>query len=242
MADQEQGSVGLQASPVSPSPSLAEVVATPSGAAEASVKTSPATCYAVQNGWAWAQIFVRHGIAKANDRDRHWVHVAVISDYGSFGYCWSHIGADWRRFLSDLDMHYAMQKFMGERFRVPLDGDEAQTKARALILRDRREGNLDKADARTLWDAALTAEPYDGCAAYLRSWDYLSDGLFYAREYWDCRWDKVNPQASGFWEQIWPHFVETLAEEGAQHASDTREARQAKPAGDRTQISPTPSR
>jgi hypothetical protein len=176
-----------------------------------SATVHPADCYTIRNGWAWAHLFVRHGISQ-EERPRHWVNVACISDYGSFGYCWTHIGEDWRAFLCGLDMHYAMQKFMGERFRVPLTGDEAQAKARGLVIDGRRRQGWSKAVARELWEAALRAEPYDGCAAFLRDWDSESAGLFYSHELWDGRWDKVNPQAEGFWSEVWPHFTQALAD------------------------------
>lgn len=177
--------------------------------AKATVRLHEATCYEVRDGWAWAHIFVRNGTSG----DRHWVHLSAICDYGSLGYCWTHIGEDWRSFLRGLDKHYAGQKLWGERFRVPLDGREAQAKALALILDGRRKQGWEKADARTLYDAAKEAEPDEGCQAFFRDWDGLSGGLFYRMELWDARWDKINPQAEGFWADIWPHFIAALAED-----------------------------
>jgi hypothetical protein len=232
----DHGSVGSGLTPLVPSPSASGLIAQPSGADSASVTTSDATCYTVRNGWAWAHIFVRHGVEQG-ERPRHWVHVATISDYGSFGYCWSHIGEDWRAFLSGLDMHYAMQKFMGEHFRVPLSGIDAQEKGRALVLQDRRDRGLDKADARTLYDAANEADTDDGCRAFLRDWDQRSYGLFYAREYWDGRWDTVNPQALGFWREVWPHFVAAL--EGVA-TTPTADGEASKPKARATEPKPSP--
>lgn len=170
-----------------------------------------AACYEVRNGWAWAHIFIRYGTARQhNGAPRYWVHVAIISDYGSFGYCWTHIGEDWRKFLAGLDMHYAMQKFMGAHFRVPLTGEEARARAKAIVLDGRRKQGWPKTVARTLWNAAEEAETDDGCSTFLRAWDNCSAGLFYSYELWDSRWDKVNPQAEGFWRDIWPHFAAAL--------------------------------
>jgi len=188
-------------------------VSTPKSAAReinTSVTTREATRYTVRNGWAWAHVFVDHGVAKAalsNGGDRHWVNVSIISDYGSFGYSWTHIGGDWREFLSGLDMHYAMNKMMGERFRVHLDGEEAAAHARTLVLDDRRQGSISKVDARDLWDGIDVADKDDGGRAFFRSWDSWSNGKPYEREYYMDRWDKVNPQAEGFWSEIWPLFA-----------------------------------
>jgi hypothetical protein len=191
--------------------SLAPTSAEPS----ASVRISPAECYEIRNGWAWAHIFVRHGTAPEMGRDgvRHWVHLSIISDYGEFGYCWSHIGEDWRRFLSGLDMHYAMNKMLGARFRVPLTIDEAEQYGRQTIIQYRREGSLDADDARKLWDGLTDADRDADLGTFLRDWDRCSEGRWYAHDWWDHRWDKVNPQAEGFWRDIWPHFVRELAQQ-----------------------------
>lgn len=177
-----------------------------------SVTEHPATCYTVRNGWAWAYIFVRHGVGELQDGSpRGWVNVAVISDYGSFGYCWSHIGSEpWQDFLADLDLHYAMNKMLGERFRVPLTIDEAEAKGRETILQYRREGSLDATDARKLWDGLTDANRDGSLDSFLRSWDDCSGGRWYAHDWWDHRWDKVNPQAEGFWQEVWPHFVAAI--------------------------------
>lgn len=196
----------------SPSPTDGKGAVTPSSEPRAKVTTSPATCYTVRNGWAWAYIFVRHGTShdRPSGDARHWVHVSVISDYGEFGYCWSHIGEDWRAFLSGLNFGYAMRKMLGARLDVPLDVDEAFEKAKAIVLRYRRGQSLDRKDARALFDAIEDSSGADDCRDFLRRWDDNSGGLFYRYELWDCRWDKPNPQAEGFWSEIWPHFCAAL--------------------------------
>lgn len=82
-----------------------------------SVCVETADCFRVRNGSAWAEIFVRHGIGTMDDgkTPRRWVHLSVLSDFGDFGYCWSHIGGDWVSFLSGLEFDYAMGKLFGSR-------------------------------------------------------------------------------------------------------------------------------
>lgn len=185
---------------------------TPGSEPSAAVRVHPAECYEVRNDWAWAYVFVRHGVGQMLDGSpRHWVHVSTISDYGSFGYCWTHIGDDWRKFLAGLDLHYAMNKMLGSRFRVPLDIHEAEARGRETILLSRRENSLDREDARKLWDGLIDADRHGGLDQFLRDWDRCSGGLWYAHEFWDHGWDKVNPQAEGFWQEIWPHFVAALS-------------------------------
>jgi len=177
-----------------------------------SVSRLPATCYTVRNGWAWAHIFVRCGEEKPKDAEasRHWAYVSIISDFGEFGHCWTHMGEDWRSFMPGLDMDYAMKKFLGQRFRVPLSIDEAEKQGRKAILQYRREGNLDAGDARTLWDSLSAADRNGSLDSFLRSWDDHSYGRWYALDWWDHRWDKVNPQAEAFWREIWPHFTAAI--------------------------------
>jgi len=199
-------------------PSLRESPVTAPDAA--SVVVAPAACYTVRNGWAWAHIFVRHGMGTNLDGSpRGWVHLSVISDYGSFGYCWTHIGAcPWREFLTGLDLHYAMNKMLGPRFKVPLSGIEAEEKARSLVIDGRRNG-ISKSDARELWDGIPAGDDFPEAGEFCRAWDSQSSGAFYRHELWDCEWQKVNPQATGFWSDVWPVFRSQLE---AETASDSR--------------------
>jgi hypothetical protein len=180
---------------------------------ESSVTTSPAVCYTVRNGWAWANLYVRHGSAKVGDQPRYWVELSINSDYGSFGFYWSHIGGDWRKFLAGIDMHYAMNKMMGSRFMVPLTGYEAAAEARKIVLDGRRHREFDKREASVLWEAIDLADKDADATVFLRSWDDGSEGLFYGHELYSGGWNKVNPQAEGFWQEVWPHFVLTLRAE-----------------------------
>lgn len=174
---------------------------------------NPAACFDVHNGWAWAHIFIRDGSAGYGETLRNWVEISVVSDFGEFGFCWSHIGpSHWADFLGELDFDYAMKKMMGPRARVPLDLAEATAKARADILEHRRRTALTREDARALWDAIDLAADLDGDARdFLRAWDDFSDGAMYRCEMFDGRWDKPNPQGVGFWTEIWPVFTAAIA-------------------------------
>lgn len=177
-----------------------------------SVVADPATCYTVRNGWAWAHVFVRHGVRQeADGRACSWAHVSVDSDYGPFGFCWAHMGPQpWHEFLAGLDFDYAMKKFMGARFQVPLTCDAAAAKARSLVLEARRNG-MSAEDARNLFDAVEEAEiAADDAGAFLREWDRHSGGVMYRHELYDANWTQPNPQAVGFWAEIWPHFIAAI--------------------------------
>lgn len=188
--------------------------------AEARTTTSPATRYTVRNGWAWAYLYVDHGVVKADkltSNDRHWVSVSVISDYGSFGFCWSHIGEDWRDFLAGIDFDYAMKKMMGLRLWVPLDVSEASDKAKSTVIDLRRHDCLSREEARDLYDAAESASgDAFNCQHFLAEWNSESMGKVSSRDLYDGRWEKYNPQAVGFWADIWPHFIAAIQAEAVE--------------------------
>ncbi len=164
------------------------------------------SCFTVRNGFAWAHIFVRHGMGETGKGDpRGWVHVSVLSDYGSFGYCWSQIGSEpWWEFLADLDFEYAMRKMLGQHFEVPLDIDACREKAKRFVIERRRERSMSREDARELWNAMWWC---DDALTFLADLDRQSGGAMYRHEMWDMRWTEPSPQARGFWEEIWPHFI-----------------------------------
>lgn len=184
------------------------------------VTATPAVCYTVRNDWAWAHIFIRSGMGQTGNGDpRGWVDVSVISDFGSFGYCWSHIGnRPWQEFLAEVDFHYAMQKMMGPRFTEHMSMDECAEKARRTVLQLRREDSLTKTDARELWDAIPDIDTEYPPQAFLSEWDRASSGAMYRNELWDMVWLKEAPQAVGFWAEIWPHFVASIQADRARQA------------------------
>lgn len=188
-----------------------------------SVKTSPSTRYTVRNGWAWAHLYVDHGVEKDSNLtggERRWVNVSVISDYGSFGFCWSHIGGDWRDFLASLDFDYAMKKMMGLRLWKPLEVHEAADKARSLVIERRRRDGLTLTDARALYDAIEGARgDAFNCQQFLAEWNTESEGLVSRHDLYDDKWEKYDPQAEGFWAEIWPHFVAALVADRAEAAA-----------------------
>jgi hypothetical protein len=191
----------------------AQVTAGLASEPSAAVSVSPAECYTIRNNFAWAHLFVRHGTRAEDDgRACTWANVAVVSDYGSFGFCWTHIGSrPWQQFLAGLNFDYAMQKMMGARFRVPLSGEEARDKARAVVLDLRRTRQLSDDEARDLWNAIEDCQEAANGHEFLRDWDDASAGMVYRHELWDGLWDKVNPEAEGFWAKLWPHFIAAIS-------------------------------
>lgn len=193
-----------------------------------SCSVEAATCYVIHTGdGGWARIFTRDGTGKQGDgAPRYWVDLSIISDFGNYGYCWSHIGGDWRAFLRNLDFHYAMQKLAGEHFMTPLQIADAIRKARDLVLDGRRNG-MAKADARELWDALDTAD-FNSPHTFLTDLDNASGGAMYRNEFWDSRWIEPSAAARGFWREIWPLFLEALSLAGSTQEGDRTAPRDAK--------------
>lgn len=173
------------------------------------VEAHEAQCYSIRQHFYWAYIFVRHGAGETDaGNPRGWVHVSVLSDFGHFGYCWSHIGSrPWWRFLGEISFDYAMNKMLGRQFDVPLDIDAARDKLRAHVIDQRKTDCMSKKDARDLWDAAAIC---DSGVRFLEDLDAYSNGAMYRHELWDMRWTQPNPQAVGFWKHIWPHFITAI--------------------------------
>ena len=166
-------------------------------------------CRTIRNGLYWAHIFVKSGFGTLNDGSpRHWANVAILSDFGTFGYCWSHMGKPWPEFCRELDFHYAMGKLAGRQFYEPLSIDECRDKSREIIIERRRSGCMAKDDARALWDALPDCWE---ATTFLADLDRLSDGAMYREELWDARWEQPSSQARGFWNEIWPHYLDALA-------------------------------
>lgn len=185
------------------------------------IEEKPARQITIRDGFAWAHIFLREGVGECSDGSpRYWATIAVNSDYGSFGYTWSHMGEPTSAFVADLDFSYAMQKFLGDRFHVPMESEDCCDKVRAIVLERRRHDGMTKEDARSLWNETGPDADFFGFD-FLRELDERTGGAMYRNELWDSRWTEPCPQARGFWRDIWPHFVAHL-QQGERRAARAR--------------------
>ena len=165
----------------------------------------------------WARIFVQSGLrskARPEDTDTWWVYVAVISDWGNFGHLWSHCGSPPEDFLFDLERSYAMGKFLGDKLNQ-YDGEGTLAEVRRWLLELRREGDIDKEQAREVWDHIEdnSSEIESGIHEMVRAMESMPlSARLRPCEPWELARKRINPQAEDFWRWAWPPFIEALQE------------------------------
>lgn len=157
-------------------------------------------------GFTWGDVVLIFG--------EHSVEVLANSDYGHFAYYWSHTGPNPKQFLTDVRMDYAMEKLSSHNMTEP-DPEAREIEVKAAIIRARKNGRLDKKQARESWDD-LTADMNDfgvgeafQCILYnhARFVEIFgdTDGLPGAT--------RVRPNCREFWNRIWLPLVEQLKHE-----------------------------
>lgn len=168
----------------------------------------------------WARIFVQSGLrakTRLDDTDTWWVYVAVISDWGNFGHLWSHCGAPPERFLARLERGYAMGKFLGDKL-MDYDGEGTLKEIRCWLLELRREGDIDKEQAREVWDHIEdnSSEIEFGIHEMVQVMGSIPlSARLRPCEPWELARKRISPQAEDFWRWAWPPFVEALAQHAA---------------------------
>lgn len=142
------------------------------------------------------------------------VEVLAYTDFGTFGYYWSHCGMDPKRFLCKINKDYTMGKFRGNELYIP-DPDEYHEEVKKHIINSRLEGCLTKDQARSAWEDLLTILE-----------DHVEGDLMYQAlmesEHFDSVFGdyenlpdatKMDPHCESFWKHIWLPFVANLKEE-----------------------------
>lgn len=149
--------------------------------------------YSVRDrSWGWARFWLTSDGC-----------LSIMSDWGNYGYWWTHPGCEIRQFLCGIDDSYLLGKLCsGQRDVVDDQGTERAIKGRILDLR--RRGVLSRDDARREWDHV------SGCSfdndVGVHEW-YLGTELDDAYEL--PRYEK-SPQAQAFVKHAWPLFVVAL--------------------------------
>jgi hypothetical protein len=139
--------------------------------------------------------------------------ISVMSDWGNYGYWFGSPECEFRLFLTGCDTDYIGGKFAGGK--TEFDGEETADAARELVLRHRRSGKLNAADARREWDAIPTAFDHEiDYAEWVNhettlGFDYTHDLGCYMRPY----------AVQQFVKHVWPLFVEQLKAELANEAA-----------------------
>lgn len=138
----------------------------------------------------------------------------IHSSFGNFCHTWTAGAQPFKEMLLSIDFDTFMLKCVGESYRV-FDGAASLASVRRAVVRLRRQGVLDKDDARDYWDgleasedlAARSEECFRIALADLERNGVVPGGADDFITYAASR------QVLGFWKEIWPRFTSILAAE-----------------------------
>lgn len=154
-------------------------------------------------------------------KDHEWANIVhddgllmIHSSYGSWSYYWSHPGGPAKEFLTQLDDGYLISKLGGSK--KEFDGERTEQNIRREILERRRDGRLNKDNAREIW------EEIDG-VDFQHEWDLhrICHAGSYAtqRMLWDMEdvfFRKPDSGLEWFVRMLWPEFVAVLKAEASE--------------------------
>lgn len=156
-------------------------------------------------------------------RVQHAGEVLIHSSFGSFCYTWPNVAVPFKQFLRDISYESFMRKTLGLSSRVYCPGKTGEQFTRLLeSLVAGSSITRQQADTVLL---AYSADLPRSHQAYIETIDALADSdemrNLFAQEQIDevfgearmLKGMKENPQAVGFWAQLWPELVATLRAE-----------------------------
>lgn len=150
-------------------------------------------------GFEWAFIYV----------DETTGVFSCYSSFGTYAYCWTHIGtATLKEFLSGLDFDYFMGKTRQGYRRF--DPDATVKGVKEYIIERRRDGSLDRTDARNAWtdaDDLWQNDSHEFFEALCSSGPLMK---LYGGDYYDIARERPDGNSRGFWEKIWPEFLNKI--------------------------------
>lgn len=186
-------------------------------------KDTSAETYRVRTaGHEWATIVLFGWQGTGNDdTPRECGEILINSGFGQWAFSWGHLGMPFKHFLLKAECHYVAGKFMGiDAYKF--DGPLTLRELRKRLLRWRREGQLDKIEARTLWvymaerDDELEISENNFVAVMQEAETELVATKAvrrFVQEPWERLASSLDNQFAGFWREIWPVFLEQLRSE-----------------------------
>lgn len=192
-----------------------------------SVTKSVSECYEVRHNREWASITLRCWDRPANVGTPHECtyfcgEIAIVSSFGVWGHAWTACAVPFKEFLVGASFDYLFTKFMGLDLHRH-DGDGTLRHFMRDIAERRRQGSLDRDEAREVWNAVV--EERHEIAAGQTSCGYalmrIADEIGARHPMHDhfadpCAWPNItkpDSQAAWFWRELWPSFVEALKAE-----------------------------
>lgn len=190
-------------------------------------KTNDAEVYSVRKDHEWATIVLRCWSRPVNAGGRDTTYycgeIIINSTFGCWANVWTACGNPFKQFLLDAEFDYVFTKFMGTKLEV-WDGEGSVESLRRQLLEYRRIGDIDKDEARSLWDEINANEhelesslnDFVECADRIAS-NIDSRGVYrLLSEPWELTTTQHDHQAVGFWRELWPEFTRALRAEQAQ--------------------------
>lgn len=190
---------------------------------EASVTKSVMETYTVRNRHERATIAVRcweNNSDLAGGRSSYCGEILINSTYGNWANVWGACGCPFKEFLQKISFDYAFGKFMGHDLEV-FDEDRTIEDIKRKLIEVRRERRIDHEEVRDLWEQVESIDTYseeafgNSCRDTASSFGPRHPLRDYFNEPWDLKRTKPDVQATGFWRDIWPHFVAELKKETA---------------------------
>jgi hypothetical protein len=172
----------------------------------------------------WATIVLFGWQATGNDgTPRECGEILIHSGFGSWAHSWGHLGMPFKAFLCKAERSYIAGKFMGADA-YKFDGQLTVRELRKRLLRWRHEGQLNKEDARQLWnyieerEDELESSTHDFVGAMQQAATELVASrqlLCFVQEPWEHLATSIDLQFAGFWREVWPVFLDELRAEEA---------------------------
>ncbi len=191
------------------------------------VTKSVRECYEVRKGHEWANITLACWDRPANVGTQHECtyycgEITIQSSFGTWGYVWTACGVPFKRFLMRAEFDYVFTKFMGAKLDRH-DGDGTMRQLRRDIIEQRRQGSLDRDEAREAWDAVewerdrIESDETSCGYALMEVASRLGDRHPMREHFADpSAWPRAKKhdcQAVGFWRELWPSFIAELRRE-----------------------------
>ncbi|MHC1744866.1 MAG: hypothetical protein AB9873_17815 [Syntrophobacteraceae bacterium] len=180
-------------------------------------------------GWTtWADITIREWFGQYSGGPRNGGSIQIISDYGNYGFAWSHIGDKClRQFLLALEADYFFGKVVegGRRNYEVIDMKATLEDIRKEIVSMRREGRIDKEQARDFWEQIEEGSDVSRCISDEELYRALDDHDDLFRIIFHNDFENVpvshtmNGQCRGFWDRIWPAACDVWRKELAELAA-----------------------
>ena len=170
----------------------------------------------------WATIVLFGWQATGNDgTPRECGEILINSGFGQWAYSWGHLGVPFKRFLLKAERDYIATKFMAADA-YKFDGQLTVRELRLRLLRWRKEGRLNKDEARQLWDYIeqnefeLESSMHDFVGAMQQADTELISTkavIRFLQEPWEHIVTSLDIQFAGFWREVWPVFLDQLRSE-----------------------------